>query len=230
MLRAILRARAANAPRSQRQVVCLLALLSAVMLCLVASASARGVQQRSATATPFLLGIEDNAQILGNADAVLARHPGARPAGLPLHDLLVAGGQAAARERRGTPTTARTTGRTSKTRQGRSATLHIPVLLTIVSTPAWAGGGSKGLKAPKQHDRPAGLRVRGGQPLQRHARRRERRDAAEGRALGGLERAQPGRRTCCRSGRPSARRSMSAVRSASASRGCPRRRRSTAAS
>jgi hypothetical protein len=149
MPRGNLRARAGNASRCKRRVGYLLALLSAGMLCLVASASAGDAQPRSATASPFLLGIEDNAQMLGNAAGVLPDIETLDPA---VFRFTIFWSQVARRR----PAIARNSNDRAYdwshvdgvARQ--ISELDIPLLFTIVSTPRWAGGGSKGVKAPKK--------------------------------------------------------------------------------
>jgi hypothetical protein len=133
--------------RTTRPVV--LGLLLACTLALVAAASASESAHRSAKAAPFLLGIEDNAQILGNAAAVL---PDIKALAPDIFRFTIYWSQVAKRR----PATARNSGDRAYdwSQVDRVATeindLHIPLLFTIVSTPAWAGGGSKGLRAPKR--------------------------------------------------------------------------------
>jgi hypothetical protein len=98
-------------------------------------------------ATPFLLGIEDNAQILGNAEAVL---PDIQALAPQVFRFTIFWSQIAKRK----PAQARNSDDPAYDWSSvdqtvtRLNTLNIPVLLTIVSTPAWAGGGGGGLKAP----------------------------------------------------------------------------------
>jgi hypothetical protein len=126
----------------------LFGLLLACTLGLVAAATASGADHRS-TATPFLLGIEDNAQILGNAAAVL---PDIQQLDPQVFRFTIFWSQVAKRR----PTTARNSNDKAydwshvDLALTQIDALHIPILLTIVSTPNWAGGGSKGLKAPKK--------------------------------------------------------------------------------
>ena len=127
----------------------LFGVLLACTLTFTAAASAAGSQQRSAKAAPFLLGIEDNAQIIGNTTAVLGD---IKELGPQVFRFTIFWSQVAKRR----PTTARNSDdrayNWSHVDPALKAVdgLHIPILLTIVSTPAWAGGGSKGLKAPKK--------------------------------------------------------------------------------
>ena len=127
----------------------LFGVLLACTLTFAAAASAAGSQQRSAKAAPFLLGIEDNAQIIGNTTAVLGD---IKELGPQVFRFTIFWSQVAKRR----PTTARNSDdrayNWSHVDPALKAVdgLHIPILLTIVSTPAWAGGGSKGLKAPKK--------------------------------------------------------------------------------
>jgi hypothetical protein len=126
-----------------------LGLLLACTLALVTSASASESAHRSAKAAPFLLGIQDDAQILGNAAAVL---PDIKTLGPDIFRFTISWSQIAKRR----PAVARNSDDraynwSAVDRVARDITAaHIPLLFTIVSTPAWAGGGSKGLKAPKR--------------------------------------------------------------------------------
>jgi hypothetical protein len=126
-----------------------IALACACTCALASAASASPTHARSAKAAPFLLGIEDNAQILGNAAAVL---PDIKALAPKVFRFTIFWSQVAKRR----PTTARNSNDKAYDWSqvdrvvGEMNTLKIPVLLTIVSTPAWAGGGSKGLKAPRK--------------------------------------------------------------------------------
>jgi hypothetical protein len=127
----------------------LLGLLLACTLIFAATASASGSNAGSSRATPFMLGVEDNAQLLGNAAAVLPDIQKLDPA---VFRFTIFWSQVARRR----PATARSCDdrayNWSKVDLAvkQISALHIPLLLTIVSTPAWAGGGSKGLAAPKR--------------------------------------------------------------------------------
>jgi hypothetical protein len=100
-------------------------------------------------ATPFLLGIEDNAQVLGNAEAVFPDIEALSP---QVFRFTIFWSQIAKKK----PIQARNSDDPAydwaavDATVTRLNTLQIPVLLTIVSTPAWAGGGSGGLTAPKR--------------------------------------------------------------------------------
>jgi hypothetical protein len=128
-------------------VACTLAVIASLSLGGTASAS-RSVASKS-TATPFLLGIEDNAQILGNGVQVLPDIAALAP---QVFRFTIFWSQIAKRR----PT--HPTDSDDKAYDWSKVdavvnelnTLKVPVLLTIVSTPAWAGGGSKGLNAPKR--------------------------------------------------------------------------------
>ena len=130
-----------------RRLVVLVACALAVVAPLsVGTASAK---TRRSTATPFLLGIEDNAQILGNATQVLPDIAALKP---QVFRFTIFWSQIA-RRRPSNPTNSDDKAYDwSKVDAvvNEMNTLKIPVLLTIVSTPAWAGGGSKGLNAPKR--------------------------------------------------------------------------------
>jgi hypothetical protein len=132
-----------------RRAPLLLGLLLACALISAAAASAAGSSQRSAKAAPFLLGIEDNAQIIGNTTAVLADIQKLDPR---VFRFTIFWSQVARRR----PASARNSDDRAYNWSHvdpaleQIASLHIPILLTIVSTPAWAGGGSKGVKAPKK--------------------------------------------------------------------------------
>jgi hypothetical protein len=127
-----------------------LVLLVACLLCAVAaSASARDAQPRAATASRFLLGIEDNAQMLGNAAGVLPDIDALDP---EVFRFTIFWSQVAKRR----PAVARNSNDRAYDWSHvdgvvkQISELDIPLLLTIVSTPRWAGGGSKGLKAPRK--------------------------------------------------------------------------------
>ena len=126
-----------------------LGLLLACTLIVTATASASVSEHRSSRAAPFLLGIEDNAQILGNAAAVL---PDIQKLNPEVFRFTIFWSQVARRR----PASARNSDDRAYNwshvdlAAKQISALHIPLLLTIVSTPAWAGGGSKGLAAPKR--------------------------------------------------------------------------------
>jgi hypothetical protein len=138
-----------------RRTLAVCGLLAACSLGVVAAASAsdsgaaRPATAKAAKATPFLLGIEDNAQVLGNADAVFPDIEALAP---QVFRFTIFWRQIATRR----PAQARNSDdpaydwSTVDTIVKRISALQIPVLLTIVGTPAWAGGGGGGLKAPKR--------------------------------------------------------------------------------
>jgi hypothetical protein len=105
--------------------------------------------KKKAASTPFLLGIEDNAQILGNGQAVMQDLQALSP---QVFRFTIFWSQIATEK----PDQARnsedpaydwsTVDAVVKEMQG----IGVPVLLTITSTPSWAGGGGGGLKAPKR--------------------------------------------------------------------------------
>ena len=124
-------------------------LLIACILGVVAAASAAESQQRTPQAARLLLGIEDNAQMLGNGVGVLpdiqALHP-------KVFRFTIFWSSVARRR----PSVARNSddkaynwSQVDAVAKQISA-LGIPLLFTIVATPAWAGGGSKNVKAPKK--------------------------------------------------------------------------------
>jgi hypothetical protein len=121
----------------------------ACALGVVAAASASESTPSTRTATPFLLGIEDNAQIIGNSAAVL---PDIQALAPKVFRFTVFWSQIAKKR----PARARNPADKAYdwSQVDRVVTqmhdLKIPVLLTIVSTPAWAGGGKKGLNAPRK--------------------------------------------------------------------------------
>jgi hypothetical protein len=114
-----------------------------------AADSAKPAGAAARKATPFLLGVEDNAQILGNADAVL---PDVQALSPQVFRFTIFWSQIAKRK----PADARNSDDPAYNwtavdqTVNRLNTLQIPVLLTIVSTPVWAGGGGGGLMAPKR--------------------------------------------------------------------------------
>jgi hypothetical protein len=115
------------------------------------SASKPAVSQAASArkATPFLLGIEDNAQILGNSAAVL---PDIQALAPQVFRFTIFWSQIAKQkpvQARNSDDPAYDWSAVDQT-VNRLTALQIPILLTIVSTPAWAGGGSAGLKAPKR--------------------------------------------------------------------------------
>jgi hypothetical protein len=124
-------------------------LLIACTLGLVASWSAPGAGAAKAKSAPFLLGIEDNAQVLGNGAAVI---PDIQALSPKVFRFTIFWSQTARRR----PAKARNSDdraynwAPSDRVVSQMSALQIPVLLTIVSTPAWAGGGAKGVKAPKR--------------------------------------------------------------------------------
>jgi hypothetical protein len=136
-----------------RRTLAVCGLLVACSLGVVAAASASDsgtsgpATAKAAKATPFLLGIEDNAQVLGNADAVFPDIEALAP---QVFRFTIFWSQIAKRR----PAQARNSDDPAydwsavDTTVKRLAALQIPVLLTIVGTPAWAGGGGGGLKAP----------------------------------------------------------------------------------
>jgi len=138
-----------------RRTLAVCGLLAACSLGVVAAASAsdsgasKPTAAKAAKATPFLLGIEDNAQVLGNADAVFPDIEALAP---QVFRFTIFWSQIAKRK----PAQARNSDdpaydwSTVDTIVKRVAAAQIPVLLTIVGTPAWAGGGGGGLKAPKR--------------------------------------------------------------------------------
>ena len=118
------------------------------------------------------------------------RHPGALAQGLPLHDLLVADRQAPAGEG---PELRRSSlqlgaGRPCPHADGCAA--HSRAAHDRLDA-CMGGRGREGRQGPEAASRPAGLRVRGGRPVQRHPPRCWWGDAPQGRSLGGVERAQP---------------------------------------
>jgi hypothetical protein len=133
-------------------------LIAACGLGVVAAASASDSSKSHAAvsqskvakkATPFLLGIEDNAQILGNADAVL---PDIQALAPQVFRFTIFWSQIAKKkpvQGRNSDDPAYDWAAVDQTVR-RLTGVQIPVLLTIVSTPAWAGGGGGGLKAPKR--------------------------------------------------------------------------------
>jgi hypothetical protein len=130
-----------------RRSLAVLGLIIACTLGVVAAASASGSSATKAKATPFLLGIEDNAQILGNNAAVLQDIQTLSP---QVFRFTIFWSNVAKRkpiQGRNSDDPAYNWAQTDAV-VSQMANMNIPVLLTIVSTPAWAGGGSKGLKAP----------------------------------------------------------------------------------
>ena len=218
-----------------RRTLAVCGLIIACCLGIVAAASASGTAKARPAAktakkvTPFLLGVEDNAQILGNSEAVL---PDIQALAPQVFRFTIFWSQIAKRK----PSQARNSDdpaydwSTVDQTVDRLNALQIPVLLTIVSTPGWAGGGGGGLKAPKRMldlqdfayaaaSRYDGTHVdAAGATLPKVVRWEAWNEPNLATAPGPAV-----------DGRPARRRS-SASRSASASRGCPRRRRSTAAS
>jgi hypothetical protein len=138
-----------------RRTLAVCGLLAACGLGVVAAASAsdsatsRPATAKAAKATPFLLGVEDNAQVLGNAEAVFPDIEALSP---QVFRFTIFWSQIAKRR----PAQARNSDdpaynwSTVDTIVKRLSDLQVPVLLTIVGTPAWAGGGGGGLKAPKR--------------------------------------------------------------------------------
>ena len=135
-----------------RRVLAACGLMLACVLGVVAAASAAdagGKAKARSAATPFLLGIEDNAQILGNNAAVTPDIEALAP---QVFRFTIFWSQIAKRR----PAQARNSDDPAYDWSKVDAvvkqmnTLQMPVLLTIVSTPAWAGGGGGGLKAPKR--------------------------------------------------------------------------------
>jgi hypothetical protein len=132
------------------------ALLGAV-IALVAGVSAASAMKpttkpaakKKAAATPFLLGIEDNAQVIGNGPAVMQDIQALSP---QVFRFTIFWSQIA----KSKPDQARNSEdpaydwSTVDAVVKEMASINVPVLLTITSTPAWAGGGGGGLKAPKR--------------------------------------------------------------------------------
>jgi hypothetical protein len=129
---------------------CGLVLACALGVAAAASAADTGGKTKArSAATPFLLGIEDNAQILGNNAAVTPDIQALAPQVLRF---TIFWSQIAKRrpvQARNSDDPAYDWSRVDAVVKQLS-TLQVPVLLTIVSTPAWAGGGGGGLKAPKR--------------------------------------------------------------------------------
>jgi hypothetical protein len=138
-----------------RRLLAVLGLIIACSLGVVAAASAAGSAtpkstKKKAVAAPFLLGIEDNAQILGNTASVLPEITTLKP---DVFRFTIFWSQVAPTK----PVQARNSDDpaynwapvdqvvTEMTQQ------NIPMLLTIRGTPKWAGGGPKGLNGPKQN-------------------------------------------------------------------------------
>ena len=133
-----------------RRTLAIVGVLVAGSLGVVAAASAAGSGHSAVVAkkaTPFLLGIEDNAQVLGNADAVF---PDIQTLAPQVFRFTLFWSQIAANRPiqprnsddpayNWAPVDAVVT---------RLTAMQIPVLFTIVGTPVWAGGGNAGLKAP----------------------------------------------------------------------------------
>jgi hypothetical protein len=135
-----------------RRLLAVLGLLIACTLGVVAGASASSTAptaKTKAATTPFLLGIEDNAQVLGNAAAVF---PDIQALAPQVFRFTIFWSQIAKKR----PAQARNSDdpaydwSTVDAVVNKLASLQIPVLLTITSTPSWAGGGGGGLKAPKR--------------------------------------------------------------------------------
>ena len=138
-----------------RRTLAVCGLLVACGLGVVAAASAAdsgkskpaGVAAKKAT--PFLLGVEDNAQILGNAEAVLPDIQALAPQVFRFTIFWSAIAKRRPTQARNSDDPAYNWANVDQT-VTRLTTLQVPVLLTIVGTPAWAGGGGGGLKAPKR--------------------------------------------------------------------------------
>jgi hypothetical protein len=130
-----------------RRSIAIAGLILACTLGVVAAASASGSSHAKAATTPFLLGVEDNAQILGNNAAVL---PDIQALGPKVFRFTIFWSSVAKKR----PVQARNSDdsaydwTSTDAVVSQMAGMNIPVLLTIVGTPAWAGGGAKGVKAP----------------------------------------------------------------------------------
>jgi hypothetical protein len=133
-------------------------LLVACSLGVVAAASAAdsgtsrpaGAHAKTAKkVTPFLLGVEDNAQILGNAEAVLPDIQALKPEVFRFTIFWSAIAKKKPVQARNSDDPAYDWASVDQTVR-RLTDLQIPVLLTIVSTPSGAGGGGGGLKAPRR--------------------------------------------------------------------------------
>ncbi len=124
-------------------------LLLACALSLAAATSTSGAGAASAKSAPFLLGIEDNAQILGDAAAVLPDIQALSPG---VFRFTIFWSQTAKRRpgKAADPDDRAYTWSQTDRVVSQISALHIPVLLTITSTPAWAGGGAKGATAPRR--------------------------------------------------------------------------------
>jgi hypothetical protein len=138
-----------------RRLLAVLGLIIACSLGVVAAASASSSAtpksaKKKAAAVPFLLGIEDNAQITGNTEAVLPDITALKP---DVFRFTIFWSQVAPKK----PIQARNSDDPAYNWApvdqvvNEMTSLNIPVLLTIRSTPAWAGGGSKGLNGPKRN-------------------------------------------------------------------------------
>jgi hypothetical protein len=134
-----------------RRLLAVIALSIACSLGVVAASTAAtpAAKTKKTAATPFLLGIEDNAQILGNTAAVLPDITALRP---DVFRFTVFWSQIATER----PVQARNSDDPAYNWAPvdqvvtEMTNLGIPVLFTVRGTPAWAGGGSKGLTAPKR--------------------------------------------------------------------------------
>jgi hypothetical protein len=134
-----------------RRLLAVIGLTIACSLGVVAASTAAtpSAKKKTTAAAPFLLGIEDNAQILGNTAAVLPDITALKP---DVFRFTVFWSQIAPKK----PIQARNSDDPAYNWAPvdqvvtEMAQQNIPVLLTVRGTPAWAGGGSKGLTAPKR--------------------------------------------------------------------------------
>ncbi|MEO9177114.1 MAG: hypothetical protein ABI317_16490 [Gaiellales bacterium] len=138
-----------------RRLLAVLGMLIACSLGVVAAASAAGSANPKTTtkkkaSAPFLLGIEDNAQITGNTAAVLPDITTLMPDVFRFTIFWSQVAMTKPAQARNSDDPAYNWAPVDQVVQ-QMTQLNIPVLLTIRGTPKWAGGGSKGLNGPKRN-------------------------------------------------------------------------------